>query len=101
MVSNIFFFGIFTPIFWRKTYFQPAPEILIKVHPGTNFPTRSGTVDDVDGSEIWRSPADMVNIPNLQSFSTIPDGCLGFLPATVCYKFIGIPGRLKLYPMSS
>ena len=36
-----------------------------------------------DGSEIRRSPVEVGSLSHdLQGFSTIPGGCLGFLPAT-------------------
>ena len=38
----------------------------------------------VDGSEIRRSPVEVDSLSHyLQGFSTIPGGCLGFLPPTV------------------
>ena len=38
----------------------------------------------VDGSEIRRSPVEVGSLSHhLQGFSTIPSGCLGFLPSIV------------------
>ena len=38
----------------------------------------------VDGSEMRRSPVEFGTVSHyLQGFSTIPGGCLGFLPSTM------------------
>ena len=56
--------------------------------------------DTVDGSEIRRSPVDMVNIKYsspiiYRPLSYIPSGCLGFLPSTVSPNFTFWKGFLE------
>ena len=47
----------------------------------------------VDGSEMLRSPVEVGSLSHyLQGFSTIPGGCLGFLPSTVSLFGLGIFG---------
>ena len=43
----------------------------------------------VDGSEIRRSPVEVASLSHdLQGFSTIPGGCLGSEPSTVCKAYV-------------
>ena len=58
--------------FWR---YLKQNTVNVGKHSGGQW---SGTVD---GSEILRSPVGVGSLSHyLQGFSTIPGGCLGFLP---------------------
>ena len=69
----------------KARYFRGRKEKLLErnlIKSGFGYPDAyRGTVD---GSEIRRSPVEVGSLSNyLQGFSTIPGGCLGFLPSTV------------------
>ena len=67
-----------------ETPWTSRPPANPQIHPVMNaIPEPLGMIwnDTVDGSEIRRSPVEVGSFFHyLQDFSTIPGGCLGFLP---------------------
>ena len=70
------FYGLYirgmiqTTAIWEREAISPLPFPLVDVAVFFTVPCRSIVRTTVDGSEIWRSPVDMVNIPLFTGFYT-------------------------------
>ena len=88
---GVIFIYIMTPVLYTCDWDH---GFLGSIRGGSRSPCWSGWLfhdetewryDTVDGSEIRRSPVEMVNIPLLTGFENNPRWLAGFLPSTVLH----------------